>query len=94
MSRKELYAKVKELGAADAIKTKFGDNYTRVSNADLEDFLKGFGKKTTKKEAAPKKEEEGSYWPPYKEAIVKLLSTLQAKRALTAKEAEEVAALL
>ena len=27
MSRKELYAKVKELGAADAIKTKFGDNY-------------------------------------------------------------------
>ena len=46
------------------------------------------------KEAAPKKKEEGSYWPPYKEAIVKLLSTLQAKRALTAKEAEEVAALL
>lgn len=87
MSRKELYAKVKELGAADAIKTKFGDNYTRVSNADLEDFLRGFGKKTTKKE---KKKATGSY----KEAMVKLLSTLQAKRALTAKEAEEVAALL
>lgn len=76
MLRKELYAKIKELGAADAIKTKFGDNYTRVSNANLEDFLRGFGKKTPK------------------EAMVKLLSTLQAKRVLTAKEAEEVAALL
>lgn len=93
MSRKELYAKVKELGAADAIKTKFGDNYTRVSNADLEDFLRGFGKKTTKKEAAPKKEKKEATGS-CKEAMVKLLSTLQAKRALTAKEAEEVAALL
>ena len=93
MSRKELYAKIKELGAADAIKTKFGDNYTRVSNADLEDFLRGFGKKTTKKEAAPKKEKKEATGS-CKEAMVKLLSTLQAKRALTAKEAEEVAALL
>lgn len=96
MSRKELYAKVKELGAADAIKTKFGDNYTRVSNADLEDFLRGFGKKATKKESAPKKEkkEKKEATGSCKEAMVKLLSTLQAKRALTAKEAEEVAALL
>ena len=93
MSRKELYVKVKELGAADAIKTKFGDNYTRVSNADLEDFLRVFGKKTTKKEAAPKKEKKEATGF-CKEAMVKLLSTLQAKRALTAKEAEEVAALL
>lgn len=93
MSRKELYAKVKELGAADAIKTKFGDNYTRVSNADLEDFLRGFGKKTTKKESAPKKEKKEATGS-CKEAMVKLLSTLQAKRALTAKEAEEVATLL
>lgn len=100
MSRKELYAKVKELGAADAIKTKFGDNYTRVSNANLEDFLKGFGKKVTKKatkkKAAPKKEKKAKKRATgsCKEAMVKLLSTLQARRALTAKEAEEVAALL
>ena len=93
MSRKELYALVKKLGAADAIKTKFGDNYTRVSNANLEDFLKGFGKKTTKKEAASKKKKKEATCS-CKEAMVKLLSTLQAKRALTAKEAEEVAALL
>ena len=93
MLRKELYAKVKELGVADVIKTRLGDNYTRVSNADLEAFLKGFGTKTTKKEVAPKKENKEATGS-CKEAIVKLLSTLQAKRALTAKEAEEVAALL
>lgn len=93
MSRKELYAKVKELGVADIIKTRLGDNYTRVSNADLEAFLKDFSKKTTKKEAAPKKEKKEATGS-CKEAMVKLLSTLQAKRALTAKEAEEVAALL
>lgn len=93
MLRKELYAKVKELGVADVIKTRLGDNYTRVSNADLEAFLKGFGKKTIEKEVAPKKENKEATGS-CKEAIVKLLSTLQAKRALTAKEAEEVAALL
>ena len=93
MSRKELYAKVKKLGVADAIKTKFGDNYTRVSNANLEDFLRGFGKKITKKESAFKKEKKKATGS-CKEAMVKLLSTLQAKRALIAKEAEEVAALL
>ena len=93
MSRKELYAKVKELGVADVIKTRLGDNYTRVSNADLEAFLKDFSKKTTKKGAAPKKEKKEATGS-CKEAMVKLLSTLQAKRALTAKEAEEVAALL
>lgn len=87
MTRKELYIKVKDLGVAGAIKAKFGDNYTRVSNADLETFLKDFSKKTTKKE---KKEATGFC----KEAVVKLLSTLQAKRVLTAKEAEEVATLL
>lgn len=91
MTRKELYAKVKELGAADAINKKFGDNFTRVSNAALEDFLKGFGKKPV--ETAPKKENKevkGSC----KEAVIKLLSTLQARRVITAKEAEEVAALV
>ena len=93
MSRKELYAKVKELGVADIIKTRLGDNYTRVSNADLEAFLKDFSKKTTKKEVAPKKEKKEATGS-CKEAMVKLLSTLQAKRALTAKEAEEVVALL
>ena len=86
MSRKELYKKVKELNAADAIMKRFGDNFTRISNAKLEDFLKNFGKK----KAAPKNKKNVED----KVVIVKLLSILQAKKVLTAKEAEEVASLL
>lgn len=92
MTRKELYNRVKELGAANAIKTKFNDNYTRVSNADLEAFLRGFGKKTTptkKVTKATTKETKGT-----SSAIVKLLSILQTKKVMTAKEAEEVAEVL
>ena len=36
MSRKELYAKVKELNLQEEIKKKYGDNYTRVGNTELE----------------------------------------------------------
>lgn len=36
MTRKELYSKIKQLGLADEIKKKYGDNYTRVSSRDLE----------------------------------------------------------
>lgn len=88
MSRKELYAKVKELGVADAIKAKYGDNFTRVSNANLEDFIKGFGKKTTPKKVSKAATKSCG------EAFIKLLSTLQAKKVISAKEAEEVAAML
>jgi len=35
MNRKELYAKIKELGIQDNIKEEFGKNYTMVGNADL-----------------------------------------------------------
>lgn len=35
MNRKELYAKIKELGIQDSIKEEFGKNYTMVGNADL-----------------------------------------------------------
>lgn len=92
MLRKELYKKVKELGAADAIKAKFGDNFTRVSNANLENFLRGFGKKTTpvkKVTKATAKKTKGAG-----DAVVKLLSILQTKKVITAKEAEEVAEVL
>lgn len=39
MSRKELYAKVKELNLQEEIKKKYGDNYTRVSNTELEAII-------------------------------------------------------
>ena len=45
MSRKELYAKVKELNLQEEIKKKYGDNYTRVGNTELEAII---AKHTTK----------------------------------------------
>ena len=39
MSRSDLYAKAKQLNLGDAIKAKFGKNYTQVSSADLEAFI-------------------------------------------------------
>lgn len=39
MSRKELYAKVKELNLQEEIKKKYGDNYTRVGNIELEAII-------------------------------------------------------
>ncbi len=39
MSRKELYAKVKELNLQEEIKEKYGNNYTRVGNTELEAII-------------------------------------------------------
>lgn len=39
MSRKEIYAKVKELNLQEEIKKKCGDNYTRVGNTELEAII-------------------------------------------------------
>lgn len=84
MTRKELYALVKGLGAEAAIKKKFGDNYTRISNADLEAFLTNL----TKKKKSPAQEENNS------RALIRLVSTLQVNKVLTAAEAKEVVELL
>lgn len=50
--RQEAYAEVKRLGLDDAIKAKFGKNFTQVSTKDLIDFINANGKK-----AAPAKKE-------------------------------------
>lgn len=39
MERKELYAKIKELGLQDEVKKTFGKNFTMVGNADLEKII-------------------------------------------------------
>lgn len=39
MSRKEIFAKVKELNLQEEIEKKYGDNYTRVSNTKLEAII-------------------------------------------------------
>lgn len=36
MNRKELYAEIKSLNLQEEVKNRFGDNYTRISNADLQ----------------------------------------------------------
>lgn len=90
MSRKDLYAKVKQLGIAEAIKSAYGDNYTRVSNANLEAFInKTEASKKVKKSPAKDNSAKGE-----KAAFIKLLSILQARKVVSAKEAEEVAKLL
>lgn len=54
MTRAEAYAAVKKANLQDAVKTKFGKNFTQVGTADLEAFLAGFQKKAPKE--APKSE--------------------------------------
>lgn len=55
-SRNDLYSIIKEKSYEDAIKAKFGKNYTVCKSVDLESFI-------SNKEAAPKKAE------PVKEAV-------------------------
>lgn len=60
MDRKQAYDKVKELGLGDAIKARFGKNFTQVSTNDLVSFIEANGKNGAPKEtpkATPKKEE-------------------------------------
>ena len=87
MSRKEIYIKIRELGIAKEIESRFGQNFTRVSNANLEEFLRGYtttAKKMIRKPVVPN----------YEKVIIRLVSTLQAKKYLTAAEAEDVLKLL
>lgn len=90
MQRQELYRKIKELGIAKKIEEKFHQNFTRVSNAKLESFIKEF---TTKANKATKK---GSVVAVSKVniVVVNLVSTLQAKRILTATEADNILKML
>lgn len=46
MNRKELYQKVKELNLQEEIKKKYGDNYTRVGNTELEAIIAKYTTKT------------------------------------------------
>lgn len=65
MNRQEAYAKIREKNLGDAVKAKFGKNFTQCSTADLVEFLDGLraskkckcekSKKAAKKET-PKEE--------------------------------------
>jgi len=49
MTRKEIYAKIKELNLSEEVKKQFGDNYTRVPSDKLEALINS---KKTNAEAA------------------------------------------
>lgn len=53
MSRAEAYAEVKRLGLQDAIKEKFGKNFTMCKTADLIAMVEAAGGKAPAQEAAP-----------------------------------------
>lgn len=55
MTRKEIYAVIKEYALQDVIKRVFGVNYTNISTAELEKFLNQSApkKKTSKNVAKP-----------------------------------------
>lgn len=60
MDRKQAYDEVKRLGLGDAIKAKFGKNFTQVSTNDLVSFIGTNGKKGIQEETpkvTSKKEE-------------------------------------
>lgn len=90
MQRQELYRKIKELGIAKKIEERFHQNFTRVSNAKLENFIKEF---TTKANKAAKKSSVTAV-SKVNIVMVNLVSTLQAKRILTATEADNILKML
>lgn len=96
MTRKELYNEINRLGIADQVKKCYGDNYTRVSSDKLECLIRKHtpAKPTKAPFTAPKKEKAACTKNGTKEALVKLFSILQARKVISAKEAEEVASLL
>ena len=93
MNRKELYAKVKELNLQEEIKKKFGENYTRVSNAELAFIIASY-----KKVEKPKNETKVSISTVAKEPTIatksckwdKLIEVLKKKHILLDSEVDYI----
>lgn len=87
MTRKEIYAKIKELNLSEEVKKKFGDNYTRVSSDKLEALINS---KASKKKTLPiqkvmiKKTNAEA-------ALFYLSSLLLSKKVITRAEADQLA---
>ena len=87
MTRKEIYAKIKELNLSEEVKKQFGDNYTRVPSDKLEALINS---KTSKKKTLPiqkvmiKKTNAEA-------ALFYLSSLLLAKKVITRTEADQLA---
>lgn len=87
MTRKEIYAKIKELNLSEEVKKKFGDNYTRVPSDKLEALINS---KDSKKKTLPiqkvmiKKTNAEA-------ALFYLSSLLLSKKVITRAEADQLA---
>lgn len=87
MTRKEIYAKIKELNLSEEVKKQFGDNYTRVPSDKLEALINS---KTSKKKTLPiqkvmiKKTNAEA-------ALFYLSSLLLSKKVITRAEADQLA---
>lgn len=61
IDRQEVYAEVKRLGLGDAIKAKFGKNFTQCSTTDLVAFMQSYkGSNKPAENAAPAKENKSA----------------------------------
>lgn len=87
MTRKEIYAKIKELNLSEEVKKQFGDNYTRVPSDKLEALINS---KTSKKKTLSIQEVKIKK-NNTEEALFYLLSLLRSKSILTKDEANQVA---
>ena len=93
MNRKELYAKVKELNLQEKIKEQLGENYTRVSNAELAFIIANY-----KKVEKPKSETKVSISTVAKKSTVatesskcdKLIEVLKKKHILLNSEIDYI----
>lgn len=91
MTRKEIYAKIKELNLSEEVKKKFGDNYTRVSSDKLEALINS---KTSKKKILPIQEikiKQCKTTTRTEEALFYLSSLLLSKKVITRAEADQLA---
>ena len=87
MTRKEIYAKIKELNLSEEVKKKFGDNYTRVPSDKLEALINS---KTSKKKTLPIQEVKIKRTNA-EAALFYLSSLLLAKKVITKAEADQLA---
>ena len=93
MNRKELYAKVIDLNLKETVKKMYGDNYTRVSNADLEAVVIKAMDKAKKVKPVPKPKPfvarpttGNAACKSSKDKLTKLVELLQKKHILLASE--------
>ena len=87
MTRKEIYAKIKELNLSEEVKKQFGDNYTRVPSDKLEALINS---KTSKKKTLPIQEVKIKRTN-VEAALFYLSSLLLSKKVITRAEADQLA---